>query len=103
MHLRVTARYACANNEDELLRKIMIATAALLIGATPALACTEDDVFARQGELVAAVQALLIANPAKAQELVLTMQAELDAASAAGDGSGVCDMMDRLLADAKAG
>ncbi|MEL6571680.1 MAG: hypothetical protein AAFQ64_08490 [Pseudomonadota bacterium] len=83
------------------MRTLLIPMALVFLGSTPALACTTEDVEARQGDLIAAVQALLATNPVKAQEIVATMKAELDAASAAGDTDAPCEIMDRLTAEAQ--
>ena len=84
-----------------MFKKTLIATVLAFAGATPALACTSADVEARQGELVAAVQALLATNPAKAQEIVAQMQEEMEAAAATGDADAPCEIMDRLTAEAQ--
>lgn len=87
-----------------MIRKTLGATLAILVfGATAALACTPEDVQARQGALIEAVQALLATNPQKAQDIVVQMQTELEAAQAAGDDAAVCEMMDRLTAEAREG
>ena len=77
-------------------------TAAVLWAAatTGALACTPEDVEARQLPLVTAVQNLLAVNPAKAQEIVLKMQADLDQAAKDGDEAATCVIMDEALAAA---
>ena len=80
---------------------ITTAIAALVLSVSGAAACTAEDVQERQGALVEAVQALMATDPEKAQEIVATMQAELDAASAAGDEAAVCELMDRLTAEAQ--
>lgn len=82
-------------------KTIFTALASFALSASTAAACTAADVQERQGALIEAVQALMATNPEKAQEIVATMQAELDAASAAGDEAAVCDLMDRLTAEAK--
>lgn len=69
--------------------------------ATPAFACTAADVEARQGALVAAVQALLATNPEKAKEIVAQMTTEMEAAAAAGDSEAPCEIIDRLTAEAQ--
>ncbi len=64
------------------------------------MACTVEDVQAKQGALIEAVQTLMAVNPDKAQEIVAQMQVELEAAAAADDEEAVCEMMDRLTAEA---
>jgi len=83
--------------------KTLTAAVALTLITSPAWACTSADVEAKQGALVEAVQALLATNPAKAQTIVATMQEELATAQANGDDAAVCEMMDRLTAEAVAG
>lgn len=87
------------------MTRITLCTAitVLTFSATTALACTPEDVQARQGALLEAVQALLATNPQKAQEIVVQMQTELEVAQATGDEAAVCDMMDRLTAEAREG
>lgn len=85
-----------------MFRALLItAAASLTLSATAAAACTAEDVQARQAALIEAVQALLATDPAKAQEIVQKMQAELEAANKTGDEAAVCEMMDRLTAEAK--
>lgn len=79
---------------------ILAATAIVVLSATSTLACTSADVEAKQGALITAVQNLMAVDPAKAQAIVVQMQAELEAAAATGDDTAVCDMMDRLTAEA---
>lgn len=83
--------------------KTLTAAVALTLITSPAWACTSADVEAKQGALIEAVQTLLATNPAKAQEIVATMQEELATAQANGDDGAVCEMMDRLTAEAVAG
>lgn len=83
------------------MRNVLISAVLVALSGTPAFACSTEDVEARQGALIAAVQALLATNPAKAQEIVATMQKELDEASAAGDNDAPCEIMDRLTAEAQ--
>lgn len=78
-----------------------LTTAALLMTVgTSAFACTAEDVQAKQGALIAAVQNLMAVDPAKAQAIVVQMQTELEAAAAKNDEAAVCEMMDRLTAEA---
>jgi len=84
-----------------MFRKLLSLTALICLSSTPALACTSEDVEARQGALVAAVQALLATDPAKAQKIVVQMQEELEAAQAAGDAQAPCEIMDRLTLEAQ--
>ncbi len=81
-------------------KTLYTALASFALSASSAFACTAEDVQARQGALIEAVQALMATDPAKAQEIVVQMQAELDAANASGDEAAVCEMMDRLTAEA---
>jgi hypothetical protein len=83
----------------DMLKTLTTAAALVLIGSS-AFACTAEDVQAKQGALIAAVQTLMAVDPAKAQALVVQMQTELEAAAANGDEVAVCDMMDRLTAEA---
>ena len=83
------------------MRTILIPACLAFLTATPAMACSAADVEARQGALVAAVQALLATNPTKAQEIVAQMQTELEAAAAAGDAEAPCEIMDRLTVEAQ--
>jgi len=83
-----------------MTKSLFTAATLMLFTAAPAWACTSEDVEAKQGALVAAVQALLATNPAKAQEIVATMQTELAAAQENNDEAAVCEMMDRLTAEA---
>ena len=80
--------------------RILTTVAVLALSATPVFACTPEDVQAKQGALIAAVQTLMAVDPAKAQAVVLQMQTELEAAAASNDQAAVCDMMDRLTAEA---
>ena len=82
-----------------MLKKLTLATALTVFG-TGAIACTAEDVQAKQGALIAAVQTLMAVDPAKAQAIVLQMQTELEAATADNDEAAVCEMMDRLTAEA---
>ena len=84
-----------------MIRATLIAAVLVLVGGAPAMACTSADVEARQGALVAAVQALLATNPLKAQEIVAQMQTELEAAAAEGDTEAPCEIMDRLTVEAQ--
>ncbi|SEW00780.1 hypothetical protein SAMN04488515_0621 [Cognatiyoonia koreensis] len=84
-----------------MTRIIFTALAALSISGTAALACTTEDVQARQDALVAAVQALVATDPAKAQSIVLKMQQDMDAAAANNDDEAVCQIMDEALAAAQ--
>lgn len=83
-----------------LKTRILAAVAVVVVSANQALACTPADVQAKQGDLIAAVQTLMAVDPGKAQALVAQMQTELEAAAAAGDEAAVCEMMDRLTAEA---
>ena len=80
--------------------KVITTAAALTLAGTGAIACTAEDVQAKQGALVAAVQNLMAVDPAKAQAIVVQMQTELEAAAANNDEAAVCEMMDRLTAEA---
>ena len=80
--------------------KTLTTAAILMTVGTSALACTAEDVQAKQGALIAAVQTLMAVDPAKAQALVVQMQTELEAAAANNDEAAVCEMMDRLTAEA---
>lgn len=80
--------------------KTLTMAAALILASSSAFACSAEDVEAKQGALIEAVQALMAVDPAKAQALVAQMQTELEAASANGDEAAVCEMMDRLTAEA---
>ena len=83
------------------MTRIVFATlAALTFGATPALACSEADVLARQDTLLSAIQALVAVDPAKAQAIVAKMQTDMDAAAAAGDEAAVCTIIDTAVAEA---
>lgn len=74
---------------------------AIVAGAgTAGLACSPEDVQARQEPLVNAVQLLLAVDPAKAQAIVVKMQADLDQALADGDDAATCRIMDEALASA---
>jgi hypothetical protein len=81
-------------------KTLFTALASFALSASTAFACTAEDVQARQGALIEAVQALMTTDPEKAQALVVQMQAELDAANSSGDEAAVCEMMDRLTAEA---
>ncbi|MCK0121256.1 hypothetical protein MWU61_11950 [Loktanella sp. F6476L] len=83
-----------------LKTRILATVAVVVISANQALACTPEDVQAKQGDLIAAVQTLMAVDRGKAQALVAQMQTELEAAAAAGDEAAVCEMMDRLTAEA---
>jgi len=84
-----------------MLKTRILATVAFVALSTgSAMACTTEDVQAKQGALIEAVKTLTAVNPAKAQEIVAQMQVELEAAAAEGDEAAVCDMMDRLTAEA---
>lgn len=83
-----------------MIRKLIV-TLAITLSATPALACTSADVEARQGALLEAVQVLVTKNPAKANEIVLEMQAGLQTLTETGEGETVCEMMDRLTEEAR--
>jgi len=83
-----------------MTRTIVAAFAILTLGATPALACTEEDVLARQDTLLAAIQALLAVDQAKAQAIVADMQTKMDAAAQSGDEAAVCDIIDAAVAEA---
>lgn len=84
-----------------MLKTRMLANVAIVaLSANAAMACTAADVQAKQGALITAVQTLMAVNPTKAQAIVAQMQAELEAAAAAGDEAAVCEMMDRLTAEA---
>lgn len=79
-------------------------TAALAIGlafGTAASACTADDVQERQGALLTAMQMLVAVDPAKAQAIVVQMQADLDQAAADGNDAATCAIMDTALATAR--
>jgi len=73
---------------------------AFALSGTAAVACTPEDVQGRQDALVAAVQALVAVDPAKAQTIVLKMQEDMAAAAAANDDAAVCQIMDTALAQA---
>ena len=81
--------------------KVLITATAMTLAGTAAFACTEEDVQARQEPLLVAVQNLMAVDPAKAQAIVAQMQSELEAASAAGDEAAVCEIIDRLTAEAQ--
>ncbi len=80
--------------------KILMTTVAITLAGSAAFACTSQDVEARQGAFLAAMQTLIAIDPAKAQLLLVQMQTELDAAAAANDQAATCDIMDRLLVEA---
>ncbi len=84
-----------------MLKTITLSVAMLAISGAAAMACTPEDVQARQGPLVAAVQNLLATDPAKAQAIVIKMQADLDQAAADGDEAATCVIMDEALATAQ--
>lgn len=84
-----------------MIRATLLSAVFMSLAAAPAMACTAADVEARQGALVAAVQALLATNPVKAQEIVAQMQAELEAAAAAEDADAPCEIIDRLTVEAQ--
>lgn len=83
-----------------MTRTIFATLTALALGATPAFACTEADVLARQDTLVSAIQALVAVDPAKAQAIVAKMQTDMDAAAASGDEAAVCTIIDTAVAEA---
>lgn len=83
-----------------MTRLITATLTALTLSATSALACTEEDVLARQDTLVNAIQNLLAVDPAKAQAIVADMQVKMDAAAEAGDGDAVCKIIDTAVAEA---
>ncbi len=83
-----------------MLKSTLTAAAILTATSTAALACTPEDVLARQVPLVTAVQNLLAVNPTKAQEIVLKMQAAMDQAAKDGDEAATCVIMDEALAAA---
>ena len=80
--------------------KIMTTAVAFIFAAATAFACTAEDVQAKQGALIAAVQTLNAVDPARAQAIVVQMQTELETANASSDEAAVCEMMDRLTAEA---
>lgn len=82
------------------MKRTIIATLAAFTLATPALACTEADVLARQDTLVSAIQNLVAVDPAKAQAIVAKMQTDMDAAAASGDETAVCTIIDAAVAEA---
>jgi len=84
-----------------MLKNITLALALVTATSTAALACTPEDVQSRQGALITAVQTLLVTDPAKAQAIVLKMQADLDQAAADGDEAATCVIMDEALATAQ--
>lgn len=83
-----------------MLKKFVFAAALAVIG-TSSWACSPEEVEARQPALIGAVQQLLAVNPAKAQEIVVKMQQELDQALADGDDAATCRIMDEALASAQ--
>jgi len=92
----------CEKEEDtQMIRKtVYTALTCVALSTHAAFACSAEDVQSRQGALLEAVQTLLAVNPAKAQDIVVQMQTELDAANEAGDEAAVCAMMDRLTEEA---
>jgi hypothetical protein len=85
----------------KMLKTRILATVAIFaLTASTAVACTAEDVQAKQGALITAVTNLMAVDPAKAQAIVAQMQTELEAAAASGDETAVCGMMDRLTAEA---
>lgn len=80
--------------------KTLMTAAALTLAGSSAIACTAADVEAKQGALIAAVQSLMAVDPAKAQALVAKMQTELETIAANQDEAAVCELMDRLTAEA---
>ena len=80
--------------------KMMTTAVAFIFAAATAFACTAEDVQAKQGALIAAVQTLNAVDPARAQAIVVRMQTELETANASNDEAAVCEMMDRLTAEA---
>lgn len=83
-----------------MTRTIIATLTALAITTAPAFACSEADVLARQDTLVAAIQALVATDPAKAQAIVAQMQTQMDAAAASGDEAAVCIIIDTAIAQA---
>jgi hypothetical protein len=83
-----------------LKTRILATVAVIALSSAPVFACTAADVQAKQGALIAAVQTLMAVDPAKAQAIVVQMQTELEAAAASNDEAVVCEMMDRLTAEA---
>lgn len=82
-----------------MLRTLIIS--AIVAGAgTAGLACSPEDVETRQIPLVNAIQQLLAVDPAKAQAIVIKMQADLDQAVADGNDAATCRIMDEALASA---
>lgn len=73
---------------------------AFALSTTTALACTEEDVQARQDPLVTAIQALMQTDPTKAQTIVVKMQEDMAAAAEVSDDAAVCRIMDEALAAA---
>lgn len=84
-----------------MLKTLAISLAALAATSTMALACSPEDVQARQGPLVIAFQALVASNPTKAQAIIAKMQADLDKAAADGDEAATCVIMDEALVAAR--
>jgi hypothetical protein len=80
--------------------KTLAATLVLTFAATASLACTPEDVEARQQPLLEAMQALMAVDAAKAQAIVAKMQEEMAAAAAANDDAAVCGILDRALEEA---
>ncbi len=76
-------------------------SAILALSGTAALACSPEDVEARQLPLLDAIQQLLAVDPAKAQDVVLKMQTDLDQAVADGDEAATCRILDEALAAAQ--
>jgi hypothetical protein len=78
-----------------------VALVLLAISTTSALACSADDVQARQGALLVEMQSLLVVDPAKAQDIIVKMQSDLEQATANNDEAAPCKIMDAALAQAK--
>jgi len=84
-----------------MLKKITLSLAILAATSTAAMACTPEDVQSRQGELIAAMQILVVVDRDKAQAIVLKMQQDLDKATTDGNEAAVCSIFDEALATAR--
>jgi len=83
-----------------MFKHLTSATLCLMVMSSAAMACSADDVQAKQGALLTAVQELLKTDPAKAQALVLEMQTKMAEINENNDEAAVCVLMDRLTAEA---
>ena len=84
-----------------MLKKLIIGLTMIAFSSTAAMACTPEDVEARQVGLIGAIQMLVAVDPAKAQAIVAKIQMDMDQAAADGDEAATCVILDEALAAAQ--